>query len=316
MLAIATDYMGESKSTSEIRKTLKKIADAGFSHIHWCHEWNGDYTYSVFEMIQIRRWMDEYNLKSKGLHATEGSRRTAIEGKYKYRWETQDRRDYTSENELNRLAGVELIKNRIDLAEILGAQEIVLHMQLPYKSFESDPDFRNRYYEQVCKSLDELEYYSKAKGVKVCIENLEGTPNHHQKYQFDFLFKRYDSNFLGFCFDTGHALITGGSEMLELAKRYRERIFSIHMSDNKGLPSESYWQDDAKMNSTDLHMLPYDGDFDWDGFAKILGQSPYEMPVVLEVSCKELDEKKFLKKCLETGNKFTKTVEMYRRSEK
>ena len=98
MLGFATDYAGESASVEEMYRTLSDISEAGFSHIHWTHEWSGDYTYSVYEMIQIREWMDALGLKSKGLHATEGSNRRNIQGKYSYRWSEQDRRDYTSEN--------------------------------------------------------------------------------------------------------------------------------------------------------------------------------------------------------------------------
>ena len=53
-LAIATDYRGEGKSMESLRDTLKAISKAGFSHIHWCHEWDGEYLYSVYEMQQIR----------------------------------------------------------------------------------------------------------------------------------------------------------------------------------------------------------------------------------------------------------------------
>ncbi|HCD45106.1 MAG TPA: sugar phosphate isomerase/epimerase, partial [Lachnoclostridium sp.] len=38
------------------------------------------------------------------------------------------RKDYTSDVEYNRKAGVELIKNRVDLAAYMGAKEIVLHL--------------------------------------------------------------------------------------------------------------------------------------------------------------------------------------------
>ena len=95
MLGFATDYAGESASVEEMYRTLSDISEAGFSHIHWTHEWSGDYTYSVYEMIQIREWMDALRLKSKGLHATESSNRRNIQGKYSYRWSEQDRRDYT-----------------------------------------------------------------------------------------------------------------------------------------------------------------------------------------------------------------------------
>lgn len=50
------------------------------------------------------------------------------------------RKDYTSTIEYNRVAGVELIKNRVELAHILGTTEIVLHMYLPYLDFEEKPE--------------------------------------------------------------------------------------------------------------------------------------------------------------------------------
>ena len=314
MVGFATDYAGESTSTAELENTLKRIAEAGFSHIHWCHEWDGDYIYSQYEMLQIRQWMDRYGLRCKGLHATEGSRRRTEYGKYKFRWVGQNRRDYTSENEFNRLAGVELIRNRVDMACALGASEIVLHMQLPYVSFEESADFRNRYYRQVCKSLDELQEECKAKGVRICIENLLGTPDEHQHYQFDMLFDRYDADFLGFCFDTGHAFITSeGKDMLELARRYKDRMFAIHMSDNLGIMSKECWKDDIAMTKCDLHRIPFNGDFDWNGFAKVLADSVYDLPVVLEISKRDMDDALFLKEALAAGERFTEMVKQYQK---
>ena len=49
-------------------------------------------------------------------------------------------KDYLSELEPNRIAGVELIKNRVELVHVLGGKEIVLHMYLPTKSFEEKPE--------------------------------------------------------------------------------------------------------------------------------------------------------------------------------
>lgn len=312
MLAFNTDWLGESQNIYEIEDCLKAIADAGFSHVHWCHNWDGEYTYSVMEMLQIRGWMKKYNLKMKGIHATEGHHRTNVLGKYKYRWERENRRDYTSENEFNRIAGVELIKNRVDMAYLLDTSEIVLHMQLPYRAFEEDPSFRDRYYAQVCKSFDELEFYCKTRGVRLCMENLLGTPNEHQIYQFDLLFDRYDSDFLGYCCDTGHALVTSKTDCLELPKRYVDRMFFIHTSDNIGLQSPDCWEDDIKMTHCDQHRLPFEGKYDWDGFAKLVAQSPYEYPIVLEVSSNDPTDTGYLARARETGERLRKLVEDYR----
>lgn len=313
MIAYATDYAGECTSTEGLHQTLEHIARAGFSHVHWCHEWCDDYTYSKPEMLQIRGWMNDLGLGCKGLHATEGCRRQRTQHKFHYRCADQNRRDYTSENEYNRMAGVELIRNRIELADVLGADAIVLHMQLPYKSFEQNPDFRERYFKQVFKSLDELEEECLARGVRICIENMMGTPNFHQIDQFNRLFNRYSSDFLAFCLDTGHALVTG-EDPLEFARLYQQRLYMMHLSDNHGLTSPSCWEDGIEMSCCDEHKNPFHGTFDWDGFARIVAASPYQLPVVLEVCKRDADEQSFLQESLESGRRFTEMVLKYRES--
>ena len=74
-LGISTDFANEPWELEEIKNKLREIAEAGFTHIHWCFDWDGDYLYARSEMEQIRSWMDELGLKEKGLHASKGSRR-------------------------------------------------------------------------------------------------------------------------------------------------------------------------------------------------------------------------------------------------
>lgn len=47
-LGINTDYEAEYVKIEEIEESIRRIAAAGFSHMHWCYEWDGDYT--------VRRW--------------------------------------------------------------------------------------------------------------------------------------------------------------------------------------------------------------------------------------------------------------------
>ena len=190
-LAVNTDYAGEKKQLEQVRAMLGRIAEAGFTHIHWCHEWEGDYVYSVYEMRQIREWMDELGLKAKALHATKGSSRdvNVREGHY--------RKDYTSNWEYNRKAGVEQIKNRVDMAAILGAGEIVLHLYVPHLTIRSQPEAKEDFYECVCRSLDELMPYCMEKKVKICLENLFDMP---------------------------------GEDMLEVW----DRLYAVHIHDNNG----------------------------------------------------------------------------------
>lgn len=311
-LAYATDYAGESTSIEEIEQTIKNISEAGFTHIHWCHEWDGDYTYSVYEMQQIKEWLAKYGVKMKGLHASEGMRWRGSKTKFHYRCDTYNRRDFTAFNEWNRLAGVELVKNRIEMANVLGATEIVLHMQVPYKSFDEDTTYKERYFAQAYKSFDELKDYALEKNVRICLENQLGTPNKYQIDQFDRMFARYDKGFLGFCFDTGHGLITG-EDCLEMPKRYQDRLYMIHLSDNHGLSSDECWEDGFLLGACDEHLNPYFGTFDWKGFSEIVAASPYEMPPVIEVAKKAADEKSFLQESYEAGLTFNQQVASFKK---
>ncbi len=306
MIAMATDFLGEKQHTNDIEDMIKMIAESGFSHIHWCHEWEGNYMYAESEMDQIAYWLDKYDLKVKGVHGSEGAMRPQKDGRYQYPNDGDNRKDYTSENEWNRKAGVELIRNRVLLAHKIGANEVVLHMQLPWKAMKESKLFKETYFTQVYKSFDELESFCRVKGVRLAIENLLGTPVVHQKEQFDNLFFRYDKSFVGFCFDPGHGAIMSDGDPLELVKRYQDRLIAMHLNDNMGATSE-HLSNDLTTAKQDFHMIPGDGILNWDDLTEVIAKSSYELPLTLELSCKgELDE--FLKKSLEKGVKLQEKV--------
>lgn len=306
-LGFATDFAGESELILEIEHTLKMIAEAGFTHIHWCHEWDGDYIYSSFEMLQIKEWFEKYGLKAKSLHASKGSRKSIVDRVSGY-----FRKDYTSEIEWNRLAGVELIKNRVDLAAILGAREIVLHMYLPYVTFYEQPGYKDGFFSQVTRSLDELEPYCLKKGVMICLENLLEAPAEEQFDQFDYLFGRYRKEFLGFCLDTGHANVVLNERAKEFPIRYQDRLCSIHINDNMGGPKENFWGKPELTWPCDQHRIPGEGIINWEEMANIIADSVYELPLVMELSCREDDKKIFLKRAYDAGIRLTKLVESNR----
>jgi sugar phosphate isomerase/epimerase len=292
MFALATDYQGESRNTEKIRRTLFSIAGAGFSHIHWCHEWMGAYLYSPWEIRQIKEWLDETGLKTKGVHASCGEIKSQYANPQEFEEERENLKDFVSQNEYNRLAGVELIKNRVDLARELETGEIVLHLPLPYRIFEKDAYFKENFYARVFKSLDELEDYCRDKQVRICIENLPDCPEAYQTEMFDRLFERYQG--MGICFDTGHGNVTS-QDSLYFARRYIDRLFIVHIHDNHG--------------KSDEHLIPFEGTFNWEGFAELLTRSPYKLPYLLEIKMQDADETVFFHKVLEAGQKFHAMVD-------
>ena len=283
MLALNTDFHGQSRNSAVIKNTLERIARAGFSHIHWCHEFGSSYIYSVYEMFQIKEWCDELGLLVKGVHASAGD------------YKNSDLKDYTSQNEYNRLAGADLIKNRIDLAYILNTEFIVLHIKLPWDQMNQNDEFRKTTIRPVFRTFDELEPYCVTRRIKICIENAYGNVAQCGPV-YDLLFERYGKDYMGMCVDTGHAHHDCRGESLVFAKNYNDRLYMIHADDNHG--------------ESDEHLLPFEGGFDWEGFAPILARSAYSLPIVMEPSCTdEGDDTAWLKKAFEAGSRFSAMVE-------
>lgn len=259
MLSITTDYIND---TDNPKPYLRHIAEAGFSHIHWCHHWNTDFIYSTDEISHIKSWLNEFSLQLLDLHGSSGKENI-----------------WWSNLEPERLAGVELVKNRIDMTSELGSDVIVMHA--------------DEYSDALRKSLDELESYAKERNVRIAIENCEAA----NFSIIEKLFNEYTPDYVGLCYDSGHGNIQGAMGLDNL-KRFSDRLIAIHLHDNDG--------------KTDQHKPLFSGTIDWDRLTTILAESAYKKPLNLEVStinAEIKDEKTFLQQSFETGNNLSKMLD-------
>jgi len=253
MLSVTTDY---AKDTGDPSPYLKRIADAGFSHIHWCHHWNTDFLYSKWEIDQIKSWLKEYGLTLLDLHGSAGNEK-----------------NWASPQDYQRLSGVELAKNRIEMTAYLGADVVIMHVP-------GDPESI-----AIRKTLDEIEPFAREYNVRIAIEN--------GKFEaISKLLSEYGPEYLGLCYDCGHGNITGanGLDNLEILK---DRLISVHLHDNDG--------------NGDQHQILFMGTVDWKRLAKIIAKSSYKKPVSMEVTMGRSgipDEMEFLAKAFETGTTF------------
>jgi len=252
MLSVTTDY---ARDTGDPSPYLKRIADTGFSHIHWCHHWNTDFLYSRWEMEQIKRWLGEYDLQLLDLHGSAGREK-----------------NWGSPQEYQRLSGVELVRNRIEMTAYLSADVVIMHVP-------GDPDSVS-----IRRSLDELEPFARERNVRIAIEN--GNFDAIRK-----LLSEYDPDYAGLCYDCGHGnMIPDGLDNLELLK---DRLISVHLHDNNG--------------TADQHKIMFTGTVDWERLARIMAKSAYTKCVSMEVSMGRMDiddEDVFLARTFETGTKF------------
>ncbi len=315
MLALNVEFAEYDLFYDGMEKALKRAAECGITHVHWVYDWEDEYIYSKSEMEYIKLLLEKYNLKAKSLHATEGGVRSSWVNGKKF-FDNRERlvkirKDYTSENEYMRKAGVELVLNRLELAKLIGAEDIVLHMQYPYELLERDAEAKRKYWEQSFKSFDELKIWCLENNMKIAVENMICTPKEYQFEQFDKLFERYSFDFMGFAFDSGHGALMC-EDTIEFARRYQDRLIALHLHDNQGLDLSKDEDPDTATLFSDNHAIPFTGIMDWEGLTEVIAKSPYELPLNLELVMfeepTEENQRAYLKRALEAGDKLTEMV--------
>ncbi len=226
---------------------LQAIARAGFSHVHWGHQWNRDFIYHPSEIEQIGRWLNECGLKLADMHGSQGPEK-----------------DWTAPEEYRRLAGIELVTNHIEMTAELGGDAVVMHM-LPEPLEESA---HAAYWRGVFHTLDSLEGPCRKHGIRIAIENV-GKAEPNCAYCFDTIetvFARFGPGFVGLCSDCGHGNEAGDG--LDRLERVLDRLAVVHLHDNDG--------------TRDQHRMPFTGTVDWPRLARVIARSAYRKGPTLE----------------------------------
>jgi len=250
---------------------LERLAQAGFTHVHWTNHWDSDFLYSRYEIAQIKRWLEADGLALQDLHGSAGTEK-----------------GWMSLEEYRRQSGVELVENRLRMTAELGGDAVVMH--LPHLV-----DVPNAQWDQVCRTLDDLQPTAVACGVRIAIENYSS--NRPEDWDaIERVFGWYGDDYVGFCWDAGHANI-GDCDGLTRAEGIIDRLLVTHLHDNDG--------------SGDQHRIPFDGTVAWDRLAAAVARSPYRKPMTLEVGMRPptyTEEEAFLERCLQIGHKLEAMV--------
>lgn len=270
-LSMTSDY---ARGTGSPEPYLRRIAEAGFTHIHWCHQWNTDFHYVAPELDQIASWMGSFGLSLLDLHGSAGPEK-----------------NWTSPVEYERLAGVDLVTNRLEMTARLGGRVTIMHVPTaPADAAEAD-----KYWDRVRRSLDALEPVSRATGVRIAIEN--GSVGHFATVER--ILSLYPPEYVGLCYDSGHGNVSG--EGLDYLERLRGRLIAMHLHDN-----------DA---TADQHKPLFTGTVDWERLARIIATSSYTGPLSQELSIRLSgfeDESAFLAQARADGERLTRMVEAAR----
>ena len=145
-------------------------------------------------------------------------------------------RDIASFYESLRRNAVEAQLESLELAAAFGAKIVIQHPSARF--LDIDIESADRYLEQLVKSLDALAPRAADLGIRIAVENMMdhryqcyfGTPEHIRAFS-----AAATHSAVGFCLDTGHALISMGIErQLEIMEAMGARIIAYHIQDNPG----------------------------------------------------------------------------------
>jgi len=228
-------------------RVMPMIRQAGFEVVSiGARPQHSDY-HTLEGRAVIKRLADEYELEIDSVHAP---------------FPEGDR--LFDLDEANRLQSVRQCKIAIDAAADLNGRIVVIHLIQPYGIPHGD--VRDRMIAQGMISVRALADYAVAKGVKVAFEN-------GQKLDYDQVLEvfltKFSGNPIGFCYDSGHENVQG--TCFRMLEKFGRRLLSVHLHDNTG---------------SDTHMLPFEGNIDWEQFKKIFHKLDYSGKLLLEADIK------------------------------
>ena len=263
MLAARTDYLSD---TGNPEPNVRLIAAAGFSHLHWGHQSMADFIYCPAEIDQIGRWLDELSLKLLDMHGAVGPEKC-----------------WYSPREYERLAGVVMVRNRLEMTADLGGGVVIMHVP--------PPDDRQRW-DRMRRSLDDLQADIESTGVRIALEN-------GPMAVIAETLASYPPGRVGLCYDSGHGHLPGADGLTHL-EGMKDRLIAVHLHDNDG--------------TGDQHLTPFKGDIDWPRLAGIIAKSSYDKPLSLELAIgPEEDQAAVLAAAFQAGMRLTEMVEQRRR---
>lgn len=203
-LATNTDFLS---STNSPEKILRLISEAGFTHLHWCHQWCTDFQYSRSEIAQIKQWLKTYGLKLLDIHGSTG----------KEKW-------WCAAEEYRRQAGVELAVNRMVMfSELEGEGALMMHVPCAKIHTPAECDAMMRTFEDL---LPHMQKY----GCRVACENMNGYDEDY--VMIDRLLAAFPEKWVGLTYDSGHGNFP--VNMIDYIDARKNRLMALHLNDNDG----------------------------------------------------------------------------------
>jgi sugar phosphate isomerase/epimerase len=231
---------------------LERVWVAGFPAVEiFCARQHIDYRDRA-QIGELGHWFRDSQLKLNSLHSPMYS--DDLWG----RSGPQAVVDITEPTKGKRMATVDEIKRAIEVAETVPFRHLIQHLGVAGQEFDE------RRLDAAFSALEEIKVFAAQRGVEVLLEN---TPNGLSSAERLNLFLAETHLNLGYCFDIGHAHMTG--HMQEEFELMKARIRSTHLHDNNA--------------QEDQHLFPGAGTIDWSRAMQLLGSRADQYPLLLEL---------------------------------
>jgi sugar phosphate isomerase/epimerase len=247
MISIPTHALSISDkafSKDDLTTNLQALGENGFTHLHFAHRWTHPEPMPSEEVESWQSALTETSINVLDVHG--------CHPKNIHLWSTDPE---------NRSKALQRLIHRLRITKALGGDAMVYHV--PYH-VEPTEQVLNWFID----GLRRAEELARELGITIGLENHYHEEN--DKRALGMAFEVFDSDYIGFTFDSGHALISGNFQWI--MENCGPRLHILHLNDNDGL--------------ADHHWNPYDpnGLADWDRIARFIRESPYRKPIQLEVS--------------------------------
>lgn len=172
--------------------------------------------------------------------------------------------DISNPDKGNRSESIKTIMSRIKFLSKIGTDIIIVHPGGWYCN-QNDKEIRMK---NSIESLIQIASYAKEQSVKVAVENMpkEFLTDDIETMKIilhEIRKSRKLNSTLGLCLDTGHANLT--KNLVDYLDLMGDEILTMHVHDNFGDR-----KNDRQTASDDLHLLPGEGNTNWDMFFKKL----------------------------------------------
>ncbi|MBI2298838.1 MAG: sugar phosphate isomerase/epimerase [Armatimonadetes bacterium] len=239
---------------------------AGFTWAHWCYDWADDVVYGEAGLAVVRGQLTGAGLKLLDTHGVCWS----------------GAREFDPDS-ARRARADELHRDRLLMTKALGGDTVVIH--------PATGDDQNGALARQINAIRALEPLIRELGVTLSIENT--WPKEIDHAVIPVLLETFPPDVMGYCFDSGHANLSGNTDWL--IEHCFPRLACLHLHDNDG--------------TGDHHRLPGMGTVDWPKVRSAIRDAGYLKPINFELSLgrsgyREQDEAAFLAEAYARGRKW------------